>query len=342
MFAASRHLARSRTFLDIAAMQLRGTEQDWFWGLDIGGTKIGLCIGHGDGRVERRSQFTTDHGVDGKATLQRAAAELVALARGLPAPLALGAACPGPITRDGRFLDPPNMPRWHQLDAAATLRACVGVPVTTMNDANAGVLAEWLWGDARGADTAVFCTMSTGMGAGLIVGGALHQGRHGFAAEIGHLRLSADGPIGFGKRGSVEGFLSGPGILQVAEQEARIALQVGEPSELLRSHTLRSDLTTEDVCRLALQGDTAARRATDRCADKLGELCAILVDVLEPDVIVLGTIARAYPELFLPRAQAVLQREALAHSLHDLRLVASQMQERGDKQALAAARYGGP
>lgn len=322
-------------------MQLRGTDHDWFWGIDIGGTKIGVCVARGDGRVEARAQFATDHSIAGAELLRRAADELRELARGLPPPLALGAACPGPITKDGLFLDPPNMPRWHHLDAKATLQACVGVPVTTMNDANAGVLAEWLWGEARGADTAVFCTMSTGMGAGLIVGGALHQGRRGFAAEIGHLRLRADGPVGFGKRGSVEGFLSGPGIVQVAEQEARIALQVGEASALLRERALRSDLTTEEVCRLAQRGDAAAKRAVDRCAEQLGALCAILVDLLEPDVIVLGTIARAFPELFLPRAHEVLRREALAHSLPGLRLVPSQMDDRGDKQAIAAARYAG-
>lgn len=320
-------------------MQLRGGDDDHFGGIDIGGTKIGVCIGRGDGRILGAHRFTTDHTMSPAAVLAQALAALDALATQHGAPSALGVACPGPITVAGRFLDPPNMPRWHGFDLAAWLRAHARTPATTMNDANAGVLAEWLWGAARGTDTAVFCTMSTGMGAGLIVGGELHQGRHGFAAEIGHLRLAADGPVGFGKRGSVEGFLSGPGIVQVAEQEARSALQTGAASALLRAGALRTDLTAEVVCAQARAGDATATAAVARCADKLGELLAILVDLLEPDVVVLGTIAAGYPDLFLARAWARLREEALAHSLANLRVEVTSLTDRGDRQAIAAARY---
>ncbi len=322
-------------------MHLRGDDDDLFGGIDIGGTKIGVCVGRGDGTIVAARRFATDHARAPADLLAQALAELTELANQHGRPVALGAACPGPITVHGCFLDPPNMPRWHGFDLAAWLREHAEVPATTMNDANAGVLAEWLWGEAKGADTAVFCTMSTGMGAGLIVGGELHQGRHGFAAEIGHLRLAADGPVGFGKRGSVEGFLSGPGIVQVAEQEARIALQTGAPSLLLRDGRLRHDLDAEEVCRLARGGDVTAAAAIARCADRLGDLLAILVDVLEPEVIVLGTIAAGYPDLFLERARTRLRAEALTHSLAGLRVVATSLTDRGDRQAIAAARYAG-
>lgn len=321
-------------------MQLRGGDDDHFGGIDIGGTKIGVCLGRGDGRILGAHRFATDHTLGPSLVLAQALAALDALATQHGAPRALGVACPGPITVAGRFLDPPNMPRWHGFDLAAWLRAHTKTPATTMNDANAGVLAEWLWGAARGADTAVFCTMSTGMGAGLIVGGELHQGRTGFAAEIGHLRLAPDGPVGFGKRGSVEGFLSGPGIVQVAEQEAKIALQTGAATGLLHDGRVR-ELSAETVCGLARTGDAAAARAIARCADKLGELLAVLVDLLEPDVIVLGTIAASHPDLFLDRAWARLREEALAHSLAHLRVEVTSLTDRGDRQAIAAARYAG-
>lgn len=321
-------------------MHLRGGEDDHFGGIDIGGTKIGVCIGRGDGRIVDAHRFPTDHTVSPAVVLTQALAALDDLAARHGAPRALGVACPGPITVAGRFLDPPNMPRWHGFDLAAWLRAHSETPATTMNDANAGVLAEWLWGAARGADTAVFCTMSTGMGAGLIVGAELHQGRQGFAAEIGHLRLAPDGPAGFGKRGSVEGFLSGPGIVQVAVQEARIALQTGAATDLVHDGRLR-EFTAETVCALARTGDAAAARAIARCADKLGELLAVLVDLLEPDVIVLGTIAAGHPDLFLDRAWVRLREEALAHSLTHLRVEVTSLTDRGDRQAIAAARYAG-
>lgn len=318
---------------------LRGTDQDLFCGLDIGGTKLGWCVGRGDGTLLACGHLPHADARDPQDELGEALACLDSARQRLEdrrTPLALGVACPGPITLDGRFLDPPNMPSWHGFDLAAWLRAAQPLPVAAINDANAGVAAEVLWGGARGARHAAFCTMSTGMGAGLWLNGVLYPGARGFAGEIGHLRLADDGPVGFGKRGSVEGFLSGPGLVQLAEAEVRVALQTGAVTTL----ATRRPLLAEDVCVAATGGDAAARRAVERCADKLGALCALLVDLLDLEVIVLGTIATAHPGLFLPRARQVLAREALRHSLVGFELTTSPLQDRGHRQALAAARCG--
>lgn len=318
------------------------------FGLDIGGTKLGLCIGTTDGRVLAREQLPMDparppHEVlaHAKSRLQHLALSIAAPARpgsSSPAPAALGAACPGPFSYEhGCFLDPPNMPAWHNFPLRDWLKANFACPVAMMNDANASALAEWQWGAARGSNTAVYLTMSTGMGAGLIINGRLFEGPLGLAGEIGRIRLHDDGPVGFAKRGSVEGFLSGPGMAQLAQQEALIALQSGEPTTL--THTLHQHgrIDAQALCAASAVGDAAARRVTDRVAHELGRLLAILNDVLNPDVIVLGTIGSAHPDLFIPGARRVLLEEGVCQSAERLRILPSALTHRGDQSALAVA-----
>lgn len=310
--------------------------------IDVGGTKIGWALGTGDGRVLASGRRETDPGARPEALLAEALAGIEALAaevdRGRPA--ALGVACPGPFLQpEGRFLEVPNLPRWQGFALLDFLRSRFDGPVAARNDANAGALAEWRWGAGRGAESLVFLTMSTGMGAGLVLGGRLYEGRSGFAGEVGHLRLAPDGPVGFGKRGSVEGYLSGPGIVQVAASEVLRARQLGTATCLADA-----PITPAAVCEAARAGDPAAAAAIEVCGRRLGELCALLVDLLEPEVVVLGTIGSAYPDLFLPRARAVVDAEALPRSAAGLRLVPSGLEDRGNQSALAVARdlAGGP
>ena len=315
-------------------------------GLDIGGTKIGVSLGTPQGKVLGYDRVPVDAQAPPEEVLGPALERLRTLGRDHGDALesscgqwTLGAACPGPMSsREGRFLDPPNMPRWHGFALEAFLKRQLGIAhVAMMNDANATALAEWRWGAARGTSTAVYFTMSTGMGAGLIIGDRLHPGADDLAGEIGHIRLDPDGPVGFGKRGSVEGYLSGPGILQLAAAEARLAQQIGEPSVLLAS---ASPLTTQDVCHAAHTGDPAARRAMKRSATALGRLMALLTDLLNPEIFVLGTIGSAWPALFIPRAREVLEREALSRAAHRVRIVPSGLgPRRGDLSALAVAAH---
>lgn len=314
-------------------------------GLDIGGTKIGLCVGDATGRVLAHDRIPTGVSAAPEPTLAKCLDRLLELARQFsPRPIqSLGAACPGPLDyRTWRFLEPPNMPLWHHfalrdfLSAQLAARCGNAIPVTLMNDANATVLAEWRWGAAAGANTAVYLTMSTGMGAGLILDGRLFEGPLGLAGEIGHIRLRDDGPVGFAKRGSVEGYLSGPGMLQVAQSELLLCRQAGELT-MLDAEDAAGRLTVERLCVAAESGDHAARRVTERCAQELGRLLALLTDLLNPDVIVLGTIGTAHPSLFIPIAREVLDAEAISHSARNVRVVPSSLSDRGNQSALAVA-----
>lgn len=302
--------------------------------IDVGGTKLGWALGTPEGEVLARGRQPTDPQAPPAPALEALLDELnAAAALQDQDPVALGCAVPGPFLQpEGRFLEVPNLPAWQGFEMAAFLRAAQPLPFVARNDANAGALAEWRWGAGRGASSVLMLTMSTGMGAGLVLDGRLVEGPLGFAGEIGHLRLSPDGPVGFGKRGSVEGYLSGPGMVQVAEQERLRAVQNGQSTCLSGG-----SLDPQRLCQAAMDGDSAAVCAVGRIATKLGELCALLTDLLNPDVIVVGTIGSAYPELFLPPAREVIEREALPRSAAHVRLVPSQLQARGDQSALALA-----
>lgn len=307
-------------------------------GLDIGGTKLGWALGTPAGELLARGERRTRADARPEEQLEAVLDDLAGAARDHGRPRALGVACPGPFLQpEGRFLEVPNLPGWQGFALRAFLEERFDGPVEAHNDANAGVLAEWMWGAARGANTAVFLTMSTGMGAGLLLDGRLFEGPRGFAGEVGHLRLSPDGPVGFGKRGSVEGYLSGPGMVQVAEGERLRAVQRGEATRLAEVDAI----TPRTLCAAARDGDAAALAAIDVIGRKLGELCAVLVDLLEPEVIVLGTIGTAYPDLFVDRARAVLDAEAIPFSASRVRIVPSGLVDRGHLGALAlAARRG--
>jgi len=306
-----------------------------FAGLDIGGTKIGVAIGHSDGTVVASDRLETHPDLDPGALLDQALAKIRSLAdaRGV-LPIALGMACPGPLSyAEGMLLEVPNMPRWQRFPIRSYVSERFDGPVAMMNDANASMLAEQLFGAARDVDHAICLTMSTGMGAGLLLGGRIHEGPGALAGEIGHMRLRDEGPVGFGKRGSVEGFLSGPGMLQLARAEALACHQRGESTGLPADE----ELTVERLCVLATDGDQGAVRVIDQVGHELGRLCAWLVDLLNPERIILGTIGSAWPDLFIPRVLGVIEKEAIPAAAQSVQVVVSGLSDRGNQTAIAIA-----
>lgn len=125
----------------------------------------------------------------------------------------IGIVCGSPLDEQaGLVLAPPNLPGWTAVDVVTPFARRFGVRPALLNDADAGALAEWAWGAARGARNLVFLTVGTGLGAGLILNGRLFRGAAGLAGEVGHWRLAPVGPVGHGKAGSFEGFCAGSGI----------------------------------------------------------------------------------------------------------------------------------
>lgn len=265
------------------------------WGLDIGGTKCALVIGDRTGKVLARWQVATaDYGAD----WQRLINDLLKNAEGIyTRPLAAGVSCGGPLSSArGVIMSPPNLPGWDDVHIVEWLQNRINVPAFLQNDANACALAEWQFGAGCGCKNMVFLTFGTGMGAGLILDGRLYAGTNDMAGEAGHMRLAPDGPEGYGKRGSFEGFCSGGGIRQLAQME------------------LGKDLSCKQLCELADAGAADARRVLEKSADYLGRALAVLIDILNPERIVIGSIYARAERHFKDGALSAIRREALSLS----------------------------
>jgi len=311
-------------------------------GIDIGGTKCAVCLGkQNDGRIEivGRLQVPTA-GTPGETVgqLVKLLGELLA-AQGLSAPAAIGISCGGPLdSAKGLLLSPPNLPGWDRIDIVTPFRGIYDVPIALQNDANACALAEWKWGAGQGCANMVFLTFGTGLGSGLILGGRLHAGTNDMAGEAGHIRLAPFGPVGYGKAGSFEGFCSGGGIAQLASALALERLQMGAAPAYCPTREHLGEITALAVGQAAIAGDETALEVLNISGEQLGRGLAILVDLLNPEAIVIGSIYCRLRHLLEPAMLRTLRREALPAALDVCRIVPAGLQESvGDYAGLSVA-----
>ncbi|MFC4599515.1 ROK family protein [Cohnella hongkongensis] len=311
-------------------------------GVDIGGTKCALVVGRATGdRVDvlgKRSYPTPE---SPEAAVRSFAKGLESLRGelGLTGFDAVGVSCGSPLdSRRGWILSPPNLPHWDRVDAVAPLKAAFRSPVGLQNDANACALAEWKWGAGRGCRNMIFLTFGTGMGAGLILDGKLYSGTSDMAGEVGHVRLEPDGPVGYGKAGSFEGFCSGGGIAAFARSVAEASLREGRPTAFCSSLEQLPQISARSVGEAARAGDPAALDIYRVAGRKLGQALALLVDILNPERIVIGSIYGRQRELLEPYALEVLEREALPGALRACEIVPAELGESvGDLASLSVA-----
>lgn len=196
----------------------------------------------------------------------------------------------------------------------------IGLPLFVDNDANAAMLAEWRFGAARGARDAALLTIGTGIGGGLVVGGALQRGSQGAGAELGHMVVWADGPLCNGacpNRGCLEALVSGTALAREAQRIARERPRSGLGQALAAGREISGPLVTE----LAHDGDSAAIAALAAIGRWLGVGVANLVNMLNPDVVVIGGGVVAAGELLLEPARAVVAQRALSPSREHVRIV---------------------
>lgn len=270
--------------------------------IDLGGTQIRAALVTPDRTVHcRRSTDTRDEeGVDPViARIVEIAAGVLAEATeaGLPLPVGAGISSPGPLdARRGIVLSPPNLRRWRDVPLVEALAAELELPCFLERDTNVAVMAEWRYGAAAGTRDAVYVTVSTGVGGGIISGGHPLRGAGGLAGEVGHLVVELDGPAcGCGGIGHVEAIASGTAI----EREARDLLVRGEAPILARLAAAGEPVDAELVARAADEGDATCVALLDRAWVAVGALCASLVNLLNPEVIVIGGgIADHRPRLF--------------------------------------------
>lgn len=311
-------------------------------GIDIGGTKCAVTYGRCEGssvELIDKLRFDTTHVQETLGNLLDTTAQLMKRHGLTPENVsAIGISCGGPLdSKRGIILSPPNLPGWDSIEIVKLFQDRFGIPAAIQNDANACALAEWTFGAGVGTQNMIFLTFGTGLGAGLILNGKLYAGTNDNAGEVGHMRLSDYGPLGYGKSGSFEGFCSGGGIRQLAISKAKEQLQMG----LTVSWCPNGDVESIDariVAEAARAGDELALAVYRDSALQLGRGLAFLVDILNPEKIVIGSIYTRCEDLMAPYVAEVLEREALPLANAVCQVVPAVLGETiGDYAALSVA-----
>jgi glucokinase len=316
-------------------------------GIDIGGTKCAVILGSLDEKgdikiVDKRAYATSEFPVPDKMISQFFSGmnELMkTYDLTIKEISSLGISCGGPLdSKNGIILSPPNLPGWDKVHIVELFEREFRIPAAIQNDANACALAEWKFGAGRGTLNMVFLTFGTGMGAGLILDGKLYSGTNDNAGEVGHMRLDRMGPVGYGKSGSFEGFCSGGGIAQLARTMTLEKLQMGEKVSFCNTISELQNITAQSVAEAANKGDTLAKEIYEKCGSYLGKGLSVIIDMLNPECIVLGSIFVKSANLLIKSMEITIAEESLPHARKVCRIVPAQLEGQiGDIASLSVA-----
>jgi glucokinase len=302
-------------------------------GLDIGGTKTACVEGTREGQILQRIEIPThptrpfaDTFPGLLATIHSTLDSAAAQGRTIAA---VSVSIGGPLRIDEGFLiNPPHLPGWHNLPLKAHLQSAFpNLPVCIEHDGNAGALAEFHFGVGRhrtDLQHLIFLTFGTGIGAGFIVNGRILRGATDTAGEIGHWRLAEDGPLAFGKRGCWESFASGAGLVHLAAHLF--------PARWNQQTPIR------DLVEAILADDPDATHVAATAGHWMGRGLALLIDALNPQVIVFGSLGVVLGERILTPARKVIAQEALPQAAAACELLPSFFGASiGDQASLMAA-----
>ena len=308
-------------------------------GFDIGGTKCAVSVGYEvDGvlHIKKKETIPTDLTASPYVMIER----MCTIAERLTDDMSLiGISCGGPLnSRQGVILSPPNLPGWDNVEIVDFLQKRYHGKVGLQNDANACALAEWKYGAGKGVDNMIFLTFGSGFGAGLILNGKLYTGASDMAGEVGHIRLNDYGPIGYGKAGSLEGFCSGNGLAQLGKMYAQAQFQIGKKVSFCANMNQLSSVTAKSIAEAADQGNEDALSVYNLCGKQLGKGLSILIDILNPDLIVIGSIYQRSEHLLKNAMQKAIKKESLPYAESVCRIVPALLKENiGDYAALSVA-----
>jgi glucokinase len=299
-------------------------------GFDFGGTKTAVVLGTLNGEILDAREFPTPANEPFETAFKlmtKTAQELLdyAYSRRLPSPGMVSAAVGGPLDiENGIIYSPPHLPTWTGIHIKDRLAEYFQLPVFVEHDGNACALAEFYFGAGRGAKNVIYLTLGTGLGAGIIINGRIYRGTTDLAGEVGHIRIAEDGPLEHGKAGSWEGYCSASGMVKLAH---------------MRFPGLWSNKTTSrQIMEQALSGEPAACQLVEEMGYWLGKGLAMLIDILNPEVIIAGTLGVVLGDLLLQPARRVVQKEALPQTAQVCRIVPAQLgSQLGKISSLTAA-----
>ncbi|HEX2222509.1 MAG TPA: ROK family protein [Candidatus Limnocylindria bacterium] len=291
--------------------------------IDLGGTQIRAAHVAPDLAVASRRAVPThdEEGVDAVVARICDLADEVrrdARSAGLDEPVGIGISSPGPLDPwRGVVVAPPNLAGWRDVPLADAVEAALGLRTFLERDTNVAVMAEWRHGAARGARNAIYVTVSTGIGGGVVVDGRPLSGPDGTAGEVGHMTVDLDGPLcGDGMPGHAEAIGSGTAIAR----EARRLLDAGRAPGLAALVGTGEEPDAELVARAADAGDPDAKGLLDRAWEAIGAMCASLVNVLNPEVIVIGGSIAAHRSRLWDVVRLELERRAFPVPARRVRL----------------------
>jgi glucokinase len=275
-------------------------------GVDVGGTKVAAGLVDCCGRIQaqRRTPMVANDAARALSAVATAINEVQQLSGARNEIRSIGVCAPGPLNpATGTIINPPNLPAWHQFPLAEQLRRLYpGATIRIDNDANAAALAEAKWGAGRGYRNVFYATIGTGIGSGIIFDGALYHGRTGSAVEGGHMGIDPRGPqCNCGKRGCIEVLASGPAIARRARE--KIALSPKSVMLDLAGGSAQL-VTSEMVAKAYWAGDAVAKDVMKETLDLLAYWLGNIVDLVEPDVIVIGGGVSSMLEPFLGEIRA--------------------------------------
>lgn len=319
---------------------------DFWLGIDIGGTKCAVILARVDKeiRILDKIRFPTENGFE---NVYKRLCEVIDSifdrhAEAEKQTRAIGISCGGPLdSRRGIILCPPNLQGWKNIPLPHMLEEKYKIPAYIQNDANACALVEWKIGAGRGTQDMIFVTMGTGLGGGVIAEGRLIRGATDMGGEIGHLRLTDDGPVGFGKAGSFEGWCSGGGMARQAKKLSEDMINDGTvPPWIADGYPLES-IDAAVMAEYARKGDHTAKDFFIRTGRMLGKGLSVLVDAFNPEMIVIGSIFVRCEDILREAMEEELRRECIPFSYAGLKVVPAETGESiGDYAAILTALYG--
>lgn len=303
--------------------------------IDLGGTNLRVAIVSIDGRIVKRISTPTKayEGVD--AVIHRMAEKVIELAGGdgIRQATALAVAAPGPTNPwEGVIIQAPNMPGWQHVPLKRILETKLNVVTFLGNDANVAALGEHRYGEGKGCKNMIYVTVSTGIGGGIIADGKLLLGKNGGAAEVGHMTIDFNGPrCACGNIGCLEAIASGTSIARQAIER----LKSGAKSTMLDA--VGGDLTqitAEVVVQEAENGDGVARELMERAATAIGVGMVNLVNLFDPETIVIGGGVSNAGVLLFDRVRQVVSERAMPIAQKGLRIAPTAL---GDDVGLIGA-----
>lgn len=295
---------------------------DKYIGIDIGGTKTAIVIGNEKYEIIDKFEFKTD-AIRGFKSFKGELFNRCSKIK-LGDIKGVGISVGGPMDCEkGEIYNPTYLP-WGTINFKDEFKEYFKVPIKVEHDARAGAYAEFLIGAGRGFKNLIFLTLGTGIGAGIIIDEKKYKGFNGVTGEIGHIRISEDGPLLYGKRGSVEGLCSGGGISLLA-------------SEMFPDY-FKKNISCKKISELSMNNNEKAIRVLKKSGFYFGRTLSVLIDLFAPDRIILGGLGYRLPKFWLLEALKELKKEVIMKSKIEQRIVVSELKEKiGDYAALITA-----